>query len=216
MRQFLPIPPSSLPNFSLSDGRYATRESRRMLASVYSLSNKISLLATTLASRVFGLFGFCWSPASEAGPGTGIAVVPKLAACDSPPPPPPLGDIAPFAFCSVFSFFGSATEKKVRHRSEPWRHNVRRQRGGLGWLGWLADSPNFLALANFRVGFSTRSLREKSHRIVRKQNYGYRSNCPITLPRNATVTLAIVFHRYIRRDDLSAYSLHRGCVDGTT
>jgi len=72
---------------------------------------------------VFGLFGFCWSPASGAGPGTGIAkpvvAEPKLAACGSPPPPPPLGDIAPFAFCSVFSFFGSATEKKVRHRSEP-------------------------------------------------------------------------------------------------
>ncbi|KYM96651.1 hypothetical protein ALC62_12698, partial [Cyphomyrmex costatus] len=89
---------------------------------VYSLSNKISLLATTLASRVFGLFGFCWSPAFGTGPGTGTAkplvAVPKLAACGSPPPH---GDIAPFTFCSVFSFFGSATEKKVRHRSEPWR-----------------------------------------------------------------------------------------------
>lgn len=102
------------PNFSLSDDDTHARR----FASVYSLSNKISLLATTLASRVFGLFGFCWSPVSGAGPGTGIAepVVPKLAACGSP-----FGDIAPFAFCSVFSFFVSVTEKKFRHRSEPWR-----------------------------------------------------------------------------------------------
>lgn len=104
-----------------------------MLASVYSLSNKISLLATTLASRVFGLFGFCWSPASGAGPGTGIAepVVPKLAACGSPPP---LGDIAPFAFCSVFSFFGSATEKKFDTGQNTVAGYVRHQIGGLDWL----------------------------------------------------------------------------------
>lgn len=83
--------------------------------SLYSLSNKISLLATTLASRVFGLFGFCWSPESGTGPETGAGpLVAKLAACGSPP----LGDIAPFALCSVFSFFGSATEKKNSAPSE--------------------------------------------------------------------------------------------------
>lgn len=67
----------------------------------YSLPNIINLLVSIReASRVLGLFGF-WSP-------------------DCPDPKPwfpwfapwfadsPLGDIAPFAFCSVFSFFGSA------------------------------------------------------------------------------------------------------------
>lgn len=76
---------------------------------VYSLSNKISLLATTLASRVFGLLGFCWSP--ELGGAAEIGKLPVVAVpwfgCGSP-----LGDTAPFALCSVFSFFGSATEKK--------------------------------------------------------------------------------------------------------
>lgn len=39
----------------------------------HSVSNKISLLATTLASRVFGLLGFCWFP--EFGGATEIGTV---------------------------------------------------------------------------------------------------------------------------------------------
>lgn len=110
---------------------------------------------------MFGRFGFCWSPASGAGPGTGIAE-PKLAACGSP-----FGDIAPFAFCSVFSFFGSATEKKVRHRSEPWRRYVRRRRsGGFRLAGSFAD---FTVLANFRDGRRARSEKSPIESSARKK-----------------------------------------------
>jgi hypothetical protein len=103
---------------------------------------------------VFGLFGFCWSPESGTGPETGatgpVVAMPKFAACGSPPPH---GDIAPFVLCSVLSFFGSVTEKKVRHRSEPWRDMWSPSERRLSRLAdFLANFPiEYRALAQRKV-----------------------------------------------------------------
>lgn len=105
---------------------------------------------------------------------------------------------------SVQSFPSSALQQKKnfdtgQNRGEIYASSKRQIR----LAGWLISCPR-------EFSRRTRSLREKFYRIIRKKKNTLSHSLFDHPTAKRCGYLAIIFDLFIRRDDLSAYSMHHG------